>query len=168
MKKFTNGLPMFIVKTFPFLAQFCKPKLYKWRPTLVWTISGHGMVGWRCFASATVYNSICCLEKALEWTKMSSTTGKRTCPTLFKVMTQSISGMWTKLDFFGKVCQTVAWHYKEKSAKQASWPNKDLPLLFYVQQLVRSLSHWWLASHNWLPTRMWHVPTYLLTISLFY
>jgi hypothetical protein len=32
MKEFTNGSPTLIVKTFPFLAQFCKPKLYKWRP----------------------------------------------------------------------------------------------------------------------------------------
>jgi hypothetical protein len=28
MKEFTNGLPMLVVETFPFLAQFCKPKLY--------------------------------------------------------------------------------------------------------------------------------------------
>jgi hypothetical protein len=141
MKKFTNGLLTLIVETFPFLAQFCKPKLYKWRPTLVWTISGHQMVGWRCFASATVYNSICYLEKALEWTKMSSTTRNRTCPTLFKAMTQGISRMWTKLDFFGKVCPPVAWYCKEESAKQARWPRRNSPLLFYVQQLVRNLSH---------------------------
>jgi len=30
-----NGSPTLVVKTFPFLAQFCKPKLYKWWPTLV-------------------------------------------------------------------------------------------------------------------------------------
>ncbi len=76
---------------------------------MVWTISGHRMVGWRRFASATVYNSVCCLEKALEWTKMSSTTGNRTCPTLFKVMTQGIFGTWMKLDFSKKVCQTITW-----------------------------------------------------------
>jgi len=73
--------------------------------------------------------------------KMLSTTKSRTCPTLFKAMTQGISGTWTKLDFSGKVCQTTTWYCKEKSAKQASWPRKDLPLFFYVQQLVRSLSH---------------------------
>ncbi len=75
------------------------------------------MVGWRCFASATIYNSVCCLEKVLEWTKMSSTIGNGTCRTLFKAMTQGISGTWTKLDFSGKVCQIAAWYYKEKSAK---------------------------------------------------
>ncbi len=106
-EEFMNGLPTLVVETFPFLAQFCKPKLYKWWPTLVWTISRHQMVGWRRFASATVYNSVCCLEKALEWTKMSSTTKNKTCPTLFKAMTQGISGTWTKLDVFGKVCQTA-------------------------------------------------------------
>jgi hypothetical protein len=35
MKEFTNGLLTLIVETFSFLAQFCKSKLYKWRPTLV-------------------------------------------------------------------------------------------------------------------------------------
>jgi len=35
MKEFTNGSPTFVVETFPFLAQFCKAKFYKWRPTLV-------------------------------------------------------------------------------------------------------------------------------------
>jgi hypothetical protein len=84
--------------------------------------------------------------ETLQWTKMSSTTGNRTCPTLFKAMTQGISGTWTKLDFSGKVCQTTTWYCKEKSAKHASWPRRNLPLLFSVQQLVRSLSHWWLAS----------------------
>ncbi len=59
---------------------------------------------------------------------------------------EGISKTWTKLDFFGKVCQTTTWYYKEKSAKQASWPRRDLPLLFSVQQLVRNLSHLWLAS----------------------
>jgi hypothetical protein len=54
---------------------------------------------------------------------------------------EGISKTWTKLDFFGKVCQTTTWYYKEKSAKQASWPRRDLPLLFSVQQLVRNLSH---------------------------
>jgi hypothetical protein len=73
------------------------------------------------------------LEKVMEWTKMSSTIRNKTCPTLFKAMTQGISRMWTKLDFFGKVCQTVAWYCKEKNAKQASWPRRDLPLLFSVQ-----------------------------------
>jgi hypothetical protein len=34
-EEFTNGSPMLVVETFPFLAQFCKPKLYKWRPALV-------------------------------------------------------------------------------------------------------------------------------------
>jgi hypothetical protein len=90
------------------------------------------MVGWRRFANAIVYNSVCCLEKALEWTKMSSTIGNRTCPTSFKAMTQGISGMWTKLDFSGKVCQTAAWYYKEKNAKHESWPRRDLPLFFFV------------------------------------
>ncbi len=146
MKKFTNGLPTLVVETFPFMAHFCKPKIYKWRPSLVWMISRHQMVGWRHFANANVYNSVCCLEKALEWTKMSSTTGNKTCPTLFKAMTQGIFGMWTKLDFSKKVCQIIAWYCKEKSAKQASWPRRDLPLLFSVQQLVTSLNHWWLAS----------------------
>jgi hypothetical protein len=56
-------------------------------------------------------------------------------------MTQGIFGTWMKLDFFGKVCQTAAWYCKEKNAKQASWPRRDLPLFFFVQQLVRSLSH---------------------------
>jgi hypothetical protein len=97
---------------------------------LVWTISGHRMVGWRCFTSTTIYNSVCCLEKALEWTKMSSTTRNRTCPTLFKAMTQGVSGTWTKLDLFGKECQTVAWYYKEKSAKQASWPRRTYHCFF--------------------------------------
>ncbi len=106
------------------------------------------MVSWRCFASATVYNFVWCLEKALKWTKMSSTTRNKTCPTLFKAMTQGISGMWTKLDFSGKVCQTATWYCKEKNAKQANWPRRDLPLLLFVQRLVRSLSHWWLASHK--------------------
>jgi len=141
MKEFTNGSPMLVVETFPFLAQFCKPKLYKWRPTMVWTIIGHQMVGWRRFISATVYNSVCYLEKTLEWTNMSSTARNRTCPTLFKAMTQGISRTWTKLDFFGKVCQIATWYYKEKSAKQASWPRRDLPLLFSIQQLVKSLNH---------------------------
>jgi len=57
------------------------------------------------------------LSRVLDWTKMSSTTGKRTCPTLFKVMKQRIFGMWTKQDFSGKVCQTAAWYFKEKNAK---------------------------------------------------
>ncbi len=56
------------------------------------------MVGWRHFTTAIVYNSVCYLEKALEWMKMSSTTGNKTCPTLFKAMTQGIFGTWTKLD----------------------------------------------------------------------
>jgi hypothetical protein len=47
-------------------------------------------------------------------------------------MTQGISGMWTKLDFSGKVCQTAAWYYKEKNAKHESWPRRDLPLFFFV------------------------------------
>jgi hypothetical protein len=93
--------------------------------------------GWlEAFRKAS-QNFVCCLKKTLEW----STTGNKTYPTLFKAMTQRISKMWTKLDLSGKVCQTVAWYYKEKSAKQARWPRIDLPLLFYVQQMVRSLSH---------------------------
>jgi hypothetical protein len=78
------------------------------------------MVGWRHFASTTIYNFVYYSEKALKWTKMLSTTGNRTCPTLFKAMTQGISKTWTKLDFFGKVCQIAAWYCKDKIAKQAS------------------------------------------------
>jgi len=55
--------------------------------------------------------------------------------------TRDIWNVDEKLDFFGKVCQIVAWYYKEKNAKHASWPRRDLPLFFYVQQLVKSLSH---------------------------
>jgi hypothetical protein len=74
--------------------------------------------GWlEAFRNAIVYNFVCCLEKTLEWTKMSSTNGNRTCPTLFKATTQGIFGTWKKLDFSGKVCQIAAWYYKKKNAK---------------------------------------------------
>jgi hypothetical protein len=84
MKEFTNGLPTLVMETFLFFAQFYKPKLYKWWPTLVSTISRHRMVGWRHFVSTIVYNFVYCLVKNARMDKNVVNQWKQNLPNIIQ------------------------------------------------------------------------------------